>query len=288
MNVVRRVGVTIGDSLRIKLTDENLGNTSSGRVWSNQDMDPVAPERRNWSAWTFAGYWISESWAPNTWSVGSSMVAGGLLWWHALLACIVGHIIAACLTVWNGRGGAIYHIGFPIWMRATFGMWGSLFPLACRSVLALVWCGIQTWFGALFIDVSEKFLSLMLCLNNIQRRHPSDPSTNLACWALKQFPSVILRTKLMFITGCLLCHVRCALDQHPQWTASECGHHNEIHDGISSLISCQSHHRILQAPSDEGVDQTQSHHYALCYDRTFHLGHGPLRRPWNARTQQCA
>ncbi|KAF2795242.1 hypothetical protein K505DRAFT_240319 [Melanomma pulvis-pyrius CBS 109.77] len=138
----------------MKGTDENLKNTRSGRVWSNQDLDPVAPERRNWSAWTFAGYWISESWAPNTWSVGSSMVAGGLLWWHALLACIVGHFIAALLTVWNGRGGAVYHIGFPIWMRATFGMWGSLLPLACRSVLALVWCGIQTWFGALFIDVS--------------------------------------------------------------------------------------------------------------------------------------
>ena len=39
------------------------------------------------------------------------MVAGGLLWWHALLACIFGHIIAAGLTVLNGRGGAIYHIG---------------------------------------------------------------------------------------------------------------------------------------------------------------------------------
>ena len=64
MKAIRRVGTSIGDALRIKPTDENLRNTSSNQVWSNQDMDPVAPERRNWSAWTFAGYWVSESWAP--------------------------------------------------------------------------------------------------------------------------------------------------------------------------------------------------------------------------------
>lgn len=38
-------------------------------------------------------------------------------------------------------------------MRATFGIWGGLFPLLMRSVLALVWTGIQTWFGGLFMDI---------------------------------------------------------------------------------------------------------------------------------------
>lgn len=111
MNHVRRVGAGVVKSLKIENPDGNLTNKHSGRVWSNQDMDPVLPERRNWTAWTFGAYWIAEAWAPNTWSVGSSLVAGGLLWWHALLACIVGHLIASCLTVWNGRGGAVYHIG---------------------------------------------------------------------------------------------------------------------------------------------------------------------------------
>lgn len=111
MNQVNRFKGAVGNALKMKDTDGNLVNKSSGRIWSNQDMDPVAPERRNWTAWTFASYWIAESWGPTAWSVGSSMVAGGLLWWHALLACIVGHFIAALLTVWNGRGGAVYHIG---------------------------------------------------------------------------------------------------------------------------------------------------------------------------------
>ena len=47
----------------------------------------------------------------STWSVGSSMVAGGLVWYDAMIAIIIGHLIGSVLTVWNGRGGSIYHIG---------------------------------------------------------------------------------------------------------------------------------------------------------------------------------
>jgi len=117
MNHVRRFKNGVVESLAMKETDTKLVNKHSTRVWSNEDLDPVPEERRNWTSWTFATYWLSESWGPTAWSVGSSLVAGGLLWWHALLACIVGHFIAALLTVWNGRGGSIYHIGFPVWMR---------------------------------------------------------------------------------------------------------------------------------------------------------------------------
>ncbi len=47
----------------------------------------------------------------STWSVGSSMVAGGLVWYDAMIAIIIGHLIGSLLTVWNGRGGSVYHIG---------------------------------------------------------------------------------------------------------------------------------------------------------------------------------
>lgn len=39
------------------------------------------------------------------------MVAGGLVWYHAMIAIIIGHLIGSLLTVWNGRGGSVYHIG---------------------------------------------------------------------------------------------------------------------------------------------------------------------------------
>ncbi|KAE9366138.1 hypothetical protein N431DRAFT_419203 [Stipitochalara longipes BDJ] len=137
----------------MKETDEDLVNRFGQHKWSNEDLDPVKPERRNWTTWTFFSYWIGESWGASTWSVGSSMVAGGLVWYDAMIAIIIGHLIGSVLTVWNGRGGSIYHIGFPVWIRATFGPWGGLIPVGIRCVLDMVWFGIQTYFGALFLDI---------------------------------------------------------------------------------------------------------------------------------------
>lgn len=37
------------DSIRMKKTDENLVNQFGTHTWSNEDLDPVAPERRNWT-----------------------------------------------------------------------------------------------------------------------------------------------------------------------------------------------------------------------------------------------
>lgn len=70
-----------------------------------------------------------------------------------MIAIIIGHLIGSLLTVWNGRGGSVYHIGFPVWIRATFGPWGGLIPVGVRCILDMVWFGIQTYFGALFLDI---------------------------------------------------------------------------------------------------------------------------------------
>lgn len=59
----------------------------------------------------------------STWSVGSSMVAGGLVWYHAMIAIIIGHLIGSLLTVWNGRGGSVYHIGVRDLFSSIRNMW---------------------------------------------------------------------------------------------------------------------------------------------------------------------
>ncbi|KAE9974567.1 hypothetical protein BLS_003079 [Venturia inaequalis] len=125
---IKGVPAAMIEAVRMKQTDKNLDNKFGTHVWSNEDLDPVKPERRNWTTWTFFSYWIGESWGASTWSVGSSMVAGGLIWYDAMIAIIIGHLIGSVLTVWNGRGGSIYHIGFPVWIRATFGPWGGIIP----------------------------------------------------------------------------------------------------------------------------------------------------------------
>lgn len=148
LNIKNRLRHRFVDSLRMK----DIGD-HDGETLINEDLRPVPLEERVWKWQTFASWWISESWGASTWAVGSSLVAGGLLWWQAFLAVLVGHGIASLITVWNGRSGATYHINFPTMIRATFGIRGAYFPVFVRVILDLVWFAVQSYFGGQFFAI---------------------------------------------------------------------------------------------------------------------------------------
>lgn len=81
------------------------------------------------------GFWIADSYNINTWMISSSMIIGGLSWWQAWICVWVGYTISACFIVMNGRIGAMYHIGFPVANRASFGIWGGLWPVFNRAAM---------------------------------------------------------------------------------------------------------------------------------------------------------
>lgn len=43
--------------------------------------------------------------------------------------------------------GAIFGLTFPSVCRTTFGVFGSLWPVFNRAVMACVWWGVQAWLG---------------------------------------------------------------------------------------------------------------------------------------------
>lgn len=47
----------------------------------------------------------------------------------------------------TGRIGATYHISFPVVNRASFGVWGALWPVFNRAAMASIWYGVQGWIG---------------------------------------------------------------------------------------------------------------------------------------------
>ncbi|KAJ1559159.1 hypothetical protein HK096_001520, partial [Nowakowskiella sp. JEL0078] len=79
--------------------------------------------------------------------ITSSMLVAGLSWWQAWLAVWIGYIIAGTLVAVSGRVGAVYHIGFPVVARASFGIFGALWPVFNRAAMACVWYGVQSWIG---------------------------------------------------------------------------------------------------------------------------------------------
>lgn len=79
----------------------------------------------------------------NTWMISSSMIignpkTGGLSWWQSWLCVWIGYTISGTFICMTGRIGATYHISFPVVTRASFGIWGSLWPVFNRAAMACV------------------------------------------------------------------------------------------------------------------------------------------------------
>jgi nucleobase:cation symporter-1, NCS1 family len=116
------------------------GKRTAQSTLVNHDLKPVEPEQRKWGAWNFVFFWIADSFNINTWMIASAMITGnGLSWWQAWVCVWIGYAIAACFVCFMGRIGAVYHISFPVVTRASFGIWGSLWPVFNRTFMACIW-----------------------------------------------------------------------------------------------------------------------------------------------------
>lgn len=96
----------------------------------------------------------------NTWMISSSMIVGGLSWWQSWICVWIGYFVAAAFVCLTGRIGAVYHISFPVTVRASFGIWGSLWPVINRVVMAIIWYGVQAYIGGMNLTPSYLKISL--------------------------------------------------------------------------------------------------------------------------------
>ena len=71
----------------------------------------------------------------------------GLAWWQAWICVWIGYSIAGTFICMTGRIGSTYHIPFPVVVRSSFGIWGSLWPVFNRAAMACIWYGVQSWIG---------------------------------------------------------------------------------------------------------------------------------------------
>ncbi|KAE8352735.1 permease for cytosine/purines, uracil, thiamine, allantoin-domain-containing protein [Aspergillus coremiiformis] len=123
------------------------GLTNTQMMLTNHDLRPVDPERRQWKWFNFVAFWIADSLNINTWMISSSMIVDGLSWWQSWICVWIGYFLAACFVCMTGRIGAVYHISFPVVCRASFGVWGSLWPVFNRAAMAVIWYGVQGYIG---------------------------------------------------------------------------------------------------------------------------------------------
>ena len=121
--------------------------TVQGSFLYNEDLAPVASERRSWSTYNYAALWIAMSVNIPTYMLASGMIAGGMNWKQAIFTVFLGNVLVLIPMLLNAHAGARYGIPFPVFARASFGVLGANVPAILRALVACGWFGIQTWIG---------------------------------------------------------------------------------------------------------------------------------------------
>ncbi|CAK7217000.1 hypothetical protein SCUCBS95973_003003 [Sporothrix curviconia] len=123
------------------------------KKWGNEDLDPTPESARLWTHWNYFAFFWAVSFNPIAWNSGSSLVSLGMVWWQATLAVIVATMITGTMLMLNSRGASVYHIGLPVYLRLSTGMYGSLFFVFMRGIVAIFYFGTQSYYAGQLTSV---------------------------------------------------------------------------------------------------------------------------------------
>ncbi|EGV61715.1 hypothetical protein PSN45_000406 [Yamadazyma tenuis] len=142
-------------------------------AWYNRDLLPTPTDERTWGIYHFLFFYFTTSLTPSSYTLGSTLVSNGLLWWHGLICAVIGSFFLSIVLVFNSRAPSVYHLGFPTIVRAAAGMYGSYFFIFVRISVATIYFAVQTYFAGSLMDV------LMRCIFgykwvNIENKLSSD------------------------------------------------------------------------------------------------------------------
>ncbi|KAK4868277.1 hypothetical protein LT330_006999 [Penicillium expansum] len=141
------------ESARIENNRETQDEAGLFGSWSNKDLDPSPPSQRVWTPWAFFAFQFSIAFSPTTYNVGASLYATGLNWWTILIASFIVSFLVGGLLWLNSRGAALYHLGYPTYVRLSAGIYGSLVFIFLRGVVAILYMGIQSLYASYFVNV---------------------------------------------------------------------------------------------------------------------------------------
>jgi NCS1 family nucleobase:cation symporter-1 len=113
----------------------------------NEDLAPTTLEKRTWSTYTFAALWISMAHCIPTYMLAAGLISAGMSWRQALVTILLGNVIVLLPILANSHPGTKYGIPFPVFARASYGVFGANVPAMMRAIVACGWFGINAWIG---------------------------------------------------------------------------------------------------------------------------------------------
>jgi NCS1 family nucleobase:cation symporter-1 len=143
---------------RVELSPEADAALGVSRL-HNDDLAPVPVQKRVWTTYNYIALWIGMAHNVATWTLAAGLIALGMAWYQAILTIMLANVLVLIPMLANSHAGTKYGIPFPVFARASFGVWGANIPALIRAGVACGWFGIQTWIGggAIFVLVGEVF-----------------------------------------------------------------------------------------------------------------------------------
>ena len=125
----------------------------------NADLAPVPIKHRTWTTYNYMALWIGMAHNIPTYLLASGLVALGMAWYQAILTIALANIIVLVPMLANSHAGTKYGIPYPVFARASFGVFGANVAALLRAGVACGWFGIQTWIGgsALYVLAGKLF-----------------------------------------------------------------------------------------------------------------------------------
>lgn len=125
----------------------------------NEELAPVAPERRNWSWLNMATVWMGMVHNIVAYEAAAGLMAIGLSAWECLEVVAVAYAILFVTMWFNARAGTRYGIPFCVLIRSAFGPKGAQIPVILRGFCAVFWFSVQAYGATQAMDAILSTLS---------------------------------------------------------------------------------------------------------------------------------
>ena len=130
------------------------GPAAKNNVLFNEDLAPVPPDGRTWKTHNFITLWVGMSSQIPTYLVAAGLITLGMNWWQAIGTVALGNILILIPILLNSYVGTRFGIPFPVFARASYGVFGANLPALMRGAVACGWFGIQCWIGGTALNLA--------------------------------------------------------------------------------------------------------------------------------------
>lgn len=115
----------------------------------NEDLAPIPFDKRSWGWFEIFNVWSNDVQSLFGYSLAASLfLTYGLNGWAVFAAIILAGFIVMFLVNLSGRPSVKYGIPYPVFARASMGVFGANFPALIRGIVAIFWYGAQTYFAS--------------------------------------------------------------------------------------------------------------------------------------------